>query len=211
MGRQIQIFMVNKDEFDFINKVIESGDYFIDDKGNKVTVDDIIKSPYHFWIVSARSRIIKRSIGYIDYDRIDGIQFIRSKLIEPQDQKINEAKESNLDLFEELKKAPFFKKGKFYPSHVDENKLAEFRNIKRVEPGRLWVQLKYYSSYDENARIICKEKWLEDKYNYYKRWIIKNYKISKDKMFYIGKETYTLNKEAGYKMMGGPIVEIEFD
>lgn len=77
-----------------------------------------------------------------------------------------------------------------------------------VRFGRLWVKLDYWG---ENGKKIRKEKWLNDKYNIYKKWIVKNCKLSKDKYFYIGKEAYRLYKEEGYKMMATPKSEVEFD
>jgi hypothetical protein len=166
MGRQIGFFMINEDETELIKIVIESGDIFIDDKGEKISPDEI-KNDYLFWIVSPQSKIVMTDYGHVDDDRVEAIQFERSQII---DQQI-------------------------------------------VRPGRLWVQLRYYSSKGENYRIITKDKWLEKKYNVYKRWIIKNCTINKDKIlrYYIGKETYRLYKEEGYRMMTGPKVEIEFE
>ena len=159
--------MVNEDETEFIKKVVESGDFFLDDKGNILTPGEVKDIWGNFWIISPQSKIIKMDNGFIDDDRVDAIQFCKC----------------------------FVKNQKF------------------VSPGRLWVQLKYYSSYDESARIITKEKWLEDKYNYYKRWLVKNYKGDKGKglRFYIGRETYRLYKEEGWKMMTSPVNEAEFD
>lgn len=169
MGRQIRFYMLSKDEMEFVNKVIKSGDYFVDDKGNKLTLDDL-KKEMLVWIVSPKSRIVKNHWGHIDDDQVDGIQFVRSKIWE-------------------------------------KSQVWAQRN---VQEGRLWVQLKYYSSFSPDAQIITKEKWLEDKYKFYKRWIVKHTRISKDKFFYIGEETYLLYK-GGLKMMQGPKTEIEFE
>ncbi len=181
-----------------------------------MTTDDIKAHWGTILIASPESRIIKTDKGIINPDKADVIEFIRSTIKEPQprktDEDIKKEEEDWLKIFIELgKNLSPPRTIKYYPPLVDKEIIERYRSQKRIERGRLWVQLKYYSSYDADAQIISKDKWLEDKYNYYKRWIIKNSKISKDKMFYIGKETYVLYKEAGYKMMGGPIVEIEFE
>ncbi len=82
------------------------------------------------------------------------------------------------------------------------------RRQNQVEYGRLWVELKYY---DSLGNIVTKDKWLSDKYNMYKKWIIKNCRISKEKDFYIGEATYKLYKSGEYKMMATPVTEVEFD
>ncbi len=81
------------------------------------------------------------------------------------------------------------------------------RNQSKVQYGRLWVELKYF---DESGNSITKEKWLNNKFNMYKRWIEKQYKISKCKDFYIGNAAYDLYKNERYKLMASPILEVEF-
>ncbi len=76
-----------------------------------------------------------------------------------------------------------------------------------VWEGRLWAEFKYY---DDKGDTIIKEKWFEQKFNKYRSWIKKNFRISLDKSSYIGEEAYKLYKEKGYRMMNGPKVEIKF-
>lgn len=78
---------------------------------------------------------------------------------------------------------------------------------KMVWEGRIWAEFKYY---DDNEEMIKKEKLFEQKFNKYRSWIKKNFRISLDKSSYIGEEAYTLYKEKGYRMMGGPKVELDF-
>ncbi len=78
---------------------------------------------------------------------------------------------------------------------------------KMVWEGRIWAEFKYYDDRDE---LIKKEKWFEQKFNKYRSWIKKNFRISIDKFAYIGEEAYKLYKEKGYRMMNGPKVEIKF-
>lgn len=76
-----------------------------------------------------------------------------------------------------------------------------------VWEGRIWAEFRYY---DENDQLVKKEKWFEQKFNKYSRWIKKNLRISIDKDSYIGEEAYRLYKEKGYRMMNSPNVEIKF-
>jgi len=73
--------------------------------------------------------------------------------------------------------------------------------------GRIWVEPRYY---DENGIIKNKEAWLAQKFNAYRSWIKKNFRISADKSAYIGAEAYAL-KTKGHRMMNGPNVEVMFD
>jgi len=74
--------------------------------------------------------------------------------------------------------------------------------------GRLWAE---FILYNERGQPFRKDKWFEDKYNTYKKWIIKNCKISNDKHFYIGPLAYLLYKNEDYKMSSGPIYDVAFD
>lgn len=77
----------------------------------------------------------------------------------------------------------------------------------RMYPGRLWVEMKYWA---ENKELVTKRPELEEKYKLYKKYITKNYRISKDKHYYIGPGAYELYKQ-GWKMMSGPKYEVAFD
>jgi hypothetical protein len=74
--------------------------------------------------------------------------------------------------------------------------------------GRIWYETRYFV---ENDEIYTKPEWLNKKYNEYKKWIVKNYKISREKDFYIGSQAYRMYKEEGFKMMNSPTVSIDFD
>jgi len=77
-----------------------------------------------------------------------------------------------------------------------------------VEHGRIWYQTQYY---DAMGVIKKKHKRLIDQYNNYKKWILKNYRISKCRDFYIGEEAYKLYKSGEYRMMATPMTEVHFD
>ena len=100
--------MVNKDEQEFINKVIESGDFFIDDKGNRLETNDIKAHRGNIWIASPQSQIIKTKNGFIDEERAEVIQFSKSRTIEPQtrktDEEIEKEKGARLRIFLESQK-----------------------------------------------------------------------------------------------------------
>ena len=81
------------------------------------------------------------------------------------------------------------------------------KSEKLVSYGRLWVELKYL---DEKGNSVHKGDWLNKKLSMYKKWIEKNYKISKCKGYYIGSETYDLYLNSGYSMMATPVLKIEF-
>lgn len=74
--------------------------------------------------------------------------------------------------------------------------------------GRLWYENKYFN---ETGNVIVKDKWLSDKFNIYKKWIVQNYRRSKEFDFYIGEATYKLYKDGEYKMMATPVTEVVFD
>lgn len=76
-----------------------------------------------------------------------------------------------------------------------------------VDPGRIWAEFTYY---DRNGKLVKKEKFLKEKYNHYKTWIRGNFKLNKDKDYFIGSETYRLYKENGYRMKSGPMIEESF-
>ncbi len=100
-----------------------------------------------------------------------------------------------------------------YDSDVIEFMRCEIRRApNKLDDGRLFMRPRYYIDTEDSSIAILKDKWFQDKYNAYKKWIIKNYRISKDKHYYIAKEAYQAYKEKGLKVMaGGPIVEAEFD
>jgi hypothetical protein len=93
-------------------------------------------------------------------------------------------------------------------SDVIEFSRSMARNQKKVQYGRLWVELKYF---EESGVGVTKEKWLNEKYSAYKRWIEKQYKISKCKDFYIGATTYKIYKHESFKLMATPVLEVEFE
>jgi hypothetical protein len=78
--------------------------------------------------------------------------------------------------------------------------------VDRKQVGRLWIELIGYAL---NGSTFRKDQWVEDDYNYYKKWILKHCKISKNKCCYIGGTAYRLYKN-GYKMLSLKY-EFEFD
>jgi len=82
---------------------------------------------------------------------------------------------------------------------------------KRIDCGRLYIETTGLT-YDQ--RIIRTEKWLEERYQYYKKWIVKHTKISTDKSAYVGQMTYSLYKAGGYKLihhLGKPEYDYVFE
>lgn len=105
----------------------------------------------------------------------------------------------------------FYTKNNFINS-INSDVIEYARNTvnikKQVEYGRLWLETKYYDTY---GNAVTKEKWLSAKFSKYKKWIVKNYRLSKDKDFYISEEAYKLYKSGEYKMMATPVTEVHFD
>jgi hypothetical protein len=85
---------------------------------------------------------------------------------------------------------------------------SEINNDNQLEIGRIWYQTRYYG---RDGNVVIKPEWLDKKFNYYKRWITKNCKISKDKFFYIGKEAYRMYKEQNLKLSELSTGKIELD
>lgn len=81
------------------------------------------------------------------------------------------------------------------------------REDKNIDYGRLWLETQFYG---DNGIIVKKEKWLEQKYNKMKRWIINNYRISEEKDFYIAEEAYKRYLDGSYDMMATPITKVKF-
>ena len=75
-----------------------------------------------------------------------------------------------------------------------------------VDVGRLWAEFTYYSGEEK----IRKEKYFEQKFESYRKWIKKHLNISKTKEFYIDEEAYNLYKK-GYKMQLSPKYNEEFE
>lgn len=78
----------------------------------------------------------------------------------------------------------------------------------KIEYGRLWVELKYW---DKQGQLITKEKWLSERFEFYRKWIKKNCRISKDKGFYIFDEAYKLYREGKMQMISPINYVVEFD
>lgn len=79
---------------------------------------------------------------------------------------------------------------------------------RRIEAGRLWAE---FNVFDEQGRASRKEKWFEDKCDFLKKWITRNCRISKDKGYYIGRATYGLHKEQGYRTCTNSKYDAQFD
>lgn len=78
----------------------------------------------------------------------------------------------------------------------------------KLEYGRLWVEMKYW---DEKGQLITKDKQLNKRFEFYRKWIKENYRISKDKGFYIGDEAYKLYREGKLKMISPINYVVEFN
>ncbi len=96
----------------------------------------------------------------------------------------------------------------FIDSDVIEFSRSEIKNDYQMNYGRLWVELQYW---DKQGQLITKEKWLSDSFEFYRRWIKRKYRPSKDRDFYIANEAYELYREGKLKMMATPKLAVEFD
>ena len=83
-----------------------------------------------------------------------------------------------------------------------ESDVIEFDRCKRdsnkIKVGRLWMEMKYW---DKQEQLITKEKWFNDRFEFYRRWLKKKYRISKNKGYYIGEEAYELYREGKSQMI----------
>lgn len=83
-----------------------------------------------------------------------------------------------------------------------ESDVIEFDRCKRdnnkIKEGRLWIEMKYW---DKQEQLITKEKWFNDRFEFYRRWIKKRYRISKNKGYYIGEEAYELYRKGKSQMI----------
>lgn len=81
MGKQIRFFMLNEDEKSFINLVNQCGDILVDNKGNPLSIEEVIKSDRSvFYILSQHSKVIFSINGFIDVICSDVIEYSRSRL-----------------------------------------------------------------------------------------------------------------------------------
>ncbi len=76
-----------------------------------------------------------------------------------------------------------------------------------LSPGRIWAELKYYN--DQN-KIIGKDKWFQDRTKNYINWIKKNFKSNIEKHYFIGSNTIQETCDNKYKLMDGPKFEVKF-
>jgi hypothetical protein len=124
-----------------------------------------------------------------------------------------EAMQDTFELMQVYIKSPQTVIKKWFTGYVDpfsSNVIELIRSRikdKRIGCGRLYIQT---TGLDENVTIKRTEKWLEEKYGFYKKWILKHCKISKDKSAYVGKMTYSLYKAGGYKLVAD-LGKPEFD
>ncbi len=91
-------------------------------------------------------------------------------------------------------------------SEVIEYSRCLFRNS-NLDYGRLWAEFKFY---DSEGELVQKEKWFNDKFSSYRKWIKKNYRVSKSKDFYIGEQAYKLYLTKELEMMATPLIKVEF-
>ena len=82
------------------------------------------------------------------------------------------------------------------------------KNDNQLWEGGLWIETKFY---DKNKKLIIKPDWIINKFDFYKKWITKNFILNKEKNVYIGKNAYQLYKEKGFVMKNAPNVNIDFD
>jgi hypothetical protein len=87
-------------------------------------------------------------------------------------------------------------------------KYSRCKTSKRsIEPGRLWLKLKYWNSENE---LVEKNQEINHIYSKLVKWIKKNSKISICKYYYIGTNAFNLYSQHNAKMETGPGVFIEF-
>ena len=89
---------------------------------------------------------------------------------------------------------------------IEFSRCSKVKDGRMEEYGRLWFETEYW---DDQQQLIRKEEWLKKRFELYRKWIKKNFRISKDKDFYIGEEAYQLYLN-GVKMMAGPKCAVEF-
>lgn len=92
-------------------------------------------------------------------------------------------------------------------SDVIEFKRSRIEKDNKTFYWRLWAEFKYY---DEDGEVILKEKWFRNKFDSYRKWIKKNYRISKDKDFYIGDGAFKLYNEGNLIPIASASYLIEF-
>jgi hypothetical protein len=162
MRRQINFFLLNEDETEFLEYIHSLGDGIISSRGCPLNNEDITgQNMAQVYIKLSQSIIKIRESGYLETFESNVIEYCRTRM----------------------------------------------SGLQRYDNGRLWVEL---YDFNEAGYPFKKEKWLEDKYVLYKKWIIKHARISKNKYFYIGDAAYKLYKQ-GYHMMSTPKYEVSFD
>jgi hypothetical protein len=186
MGRQIQLFMADKDEIKFIEVIKNQGDSIIDVKGQifdfselekliiesqkKLDWEDFWRHFYKYYIITPEFIIRKDNFNDVDDDASEAIEFSRSEIHNKS-----------------------MRNGRMW---------VQLKYWKKEDNGEY--------------NFVTKPEWLNKKFNIYKKWLTKNLKACKKErkneiLFYIGEEAYRMNKQEGYRMMNSPNLEIEFE
>jgi len=80
MGRQINFFMLGKDLTEFIKKVFDNGDFFIDIYGQKVILENDIKSAKKIYISNPHSKILMSPHNFVDASQSEVIDFMKCNI-----------------------------------------------------------------------------------------------------------------------------------
>lgn len=193
MGKQIRFFMNHEDEKKFLEFIYSNRDILVkrELKNGKVQIARSIEelTDYKYYIFNQSWKMVSDKFSEVDDEFAEVIEYYRTYIVNIKDNKI------------------MVKPGSF----GIEKKYLVSKDIDKIMPGRFWVQMKYWSKEDDKDIIITKNPELDKKYKLYKKYITKNFRLSKSKYWYIGPGAYELYKQ-GWKMMsGGPIGETEFD
>jgi hypothetical protein len=163
MGRQINIFMSEKDQIEFVQQILSLGDKLVDRKGNSLySFYEINQAQYKVYILNSQIGPLLLSDGFVDDGKSTVIEFIKCA-------------------FEE--------------------------NGGLVKEGRLYIRTEYL---DENQNFVRKSEEFIKWYQKYKKYITKNYKISKQKTRYIGPNAYNDYQEGKYKFISNSYDLVEF-
>lgn len=93
-------------------------------------------------------------------------------------------------------------------SDVLEFSRCVMRDDRHMDYGRIWFEMRYW---DEHTNLVQKDKWLSDRFEFYRRWIRKEYRHSNGLDFFVGDQAYEMYREGRVQMMAGPLLAVEFD
>jgi len=185
MGRQTNFFM-NKDDLDnFIIFLRDQNDCLIkaeagENLGPMFVSESEYLTDFRYYIYNTSYKI---SFEYFEHDRELTLRTIEKFPLKDREELTREAE----------KRFKRFGYVRSFDSEVIEvitSKIIE--NEKQIMEGRIYVEL---YDFDENDMKYKRSEALESMYVKYSKYIKKNFKISKDKYYYIGPGAYELYKK----------------